>query len=614
MTSPSRDELTSNQQDKASSMSLYLRLLTYIKPYMAFFILSVIGFLLFAAMQVLTADVLQFLVDAFGGSKQISTGIISGVINRFTDLSNTDLVNLFVVLAFVIIALLRGLGYLVGNYFMAVVGSKGIHDLRCAVFNHMLVLPSSFFDQNASGHLVSRITFNVQQVQGAITKALTTAIREGATVIGLVIYLFYTNWKLTLTFVAVAPFIALVVTYVSKRFRRLSHRLQNTMGNVTHITTETISANREMRIFGGRDYESQRFVDASANNTLQVLKMALTSSAFTPIIQLLVAGALGLLLWLCLDAQKTNPMSAGQFVAFIGAAALVAKPLRQLSGILTQVQQGLAAAQDIFSVIDMPPEVDKGQYKTDRVKGDIRFDDVHFSYGTEASAEKVLKGINVDIPAGSTVALVGSSGSGKTTLVSLLARFYDVEDGRILIDGQSINDFQLANLREQLALVSQQVTLFNDTIAHNIAYGGLAGASDEQIIAAAKLANAHQFITEQPQGYETIVGDNGVNLSGGQRQRVAIARALLKDAPILILDEATSALDNESERLIQSALDNAIKGRTTFVIAHRLSTIENADMILVMEQGKLVESGTHQDLLELGGRYSQLHQNQFSDS
>lgn len=606
---------SSDNSNSVSSTALYLRLLTYIKPYLAFFVFSVMGFLLFAAMQVLTADVLQFLVDAFGGSKQISAGIISGIINHFTDLSNTDLVNLFVVFAFFIIAMLRGLGFLVGNYCMSVVGSRGVHDLRCTVFNHMLVLPSSYFDQNASGHLVSRITFNVQQVQGAITRALTTAIREGATVIGLVIYLFYTNWQLTLTFVAVAPFIALVVTYVSKRFRRLSHRLQNTMGNVTHITTETISANREMRIFGGRDYESSRFVNASDNNTTQVLKMAFTSSAFTPIIQMLVAGALGLLLWLCLEAQKTNPMSAGQFVAFIGAAALVAKPLRQLSGILNEVQQGLAAAQDIFEVLDMPAEVDRGQYHIDRVKGDIHFDDVWFSYeNTGDHSEAVLQGITVDIKAGNTVALVGSSGSGKTTLVSLLARFYDPQKGRILIDGKAIDDFKLANLRDQLALVNQQVTLFNDTIAHNIAYGGLAGASDEQIIAAAKLANAHNFIIEQPQGYETIVGDNGVSLSGGQRQRIAIARALLKDAPILILDEATSALDNESERLIQSALDNAIKGRTTFVIAHRLSTIENADMILVMERGKLVESGTHQELLDKGGRYSQLHQNQFSDS
>jgi subfamily B ATP-binding cassette protein MsbA len=603
-----------------SNLYLYRRLLGYIVPYLGYFVVSIMGFLLFAAMQVLTADILQFLVDAFGGGKNIGVGVVSGLIERFASLDEPEQVNLYVVIAFVFIAALRGIGFLIGNYSMSVVGRRGIHDLRCAVFEHMLHLPTSYYDKNNSGHLVSRITFNVERVQGAITKALTVTIREGATILGLVAYLFYINWQLTLTFVAVAPLIAIIVGFVSKRFRRISKRLQNSMGDLTHITTETISANRELRIFGGQSYEMGRFTHSSENNTSQALKMAFTSSAFSPIIQTIVACALALLLWLCLKAQAANPMSAGQFVAFIGAAALVAKPLRQLSDVLNIIQQGLAAAQDIFTELDLPLERDTGNVEVDRVKGRLEFKHLYFSYteategGKEIAREDyVLKDVNLTIEPGMTVALVGSSGSGKSTLVSLLARFYEYSKGEILLDGVPLRDYRLANLRSQIALVSQQVTLFNDTISHNIAYGALGAISQQDVIKAAKQANADGFICDFDNGYDTMVGDNAVNLSGGQRQRVAIARALLKDAPILIMDEATSALDNESERLIQSALENIMQGRTTFVIAHRLSTIEKADLILVMEKGEIIESGTHAQLLECGGRYSQLHQNEFID-
>lgn len=606
-------------KDKAtqSDWQLYSRLLSYMWPYIGAFILSVFGFMLFAAMQVLLADIIQFVVDAFGDNENISAGLISGWMHQMV---NSDVAgssqkavpaSVLIPIAMACIAFFRGLGYLMGNYFMAHVGRNTIHDLRCALFDHMLKLPTGFYDSNTGGYLVSRVTYNVEQVTGTVTKAGTVFIREGITVIFLLAYLFYVNWKLSLVFLLVTPFIALIVGVVSKRFRRISHRIQNSMGDVTHVTSEAVNGNQVMRIFGGEQYERERFFAASEYNRRQSIKMAATAAASTPVIQFLVSMALCALVALGLQPEVKASLTPGEFVAFLTAAGLLAKPIRQLSGVLSMIQKGLAAAQDIFSQLDEKIELDEGETTVDRVSGQVEFAAASFNYRDDLPM--VLRDINFSVEAGQAVALVGSSGSGKSTLVSLIARFYNLTQGCISIDGVDIRQYPLDNLRQQVALVNQQVMLFNDTIYRNIAYGDLQHRSAKEVNEAARAAHALEFIDELPMGMETVVGDNGVMLSGGQRQRIAIARAILKDAPILILDEATSALDNESERLIQAALEKVMENRTTFVIAHRLSTIENADVILVLEDGQIVESGGHHALLAKNGRYAQLHSNQFKD-
>lgn len=587
--------------------ALYKRLLGFMWPYIHFLLLSLFGFIIFALSQVLIADLMQFLVDAFGESQKLSAGLVSGWLQSLINLEElpAEKLRIVIVMAFLAITLLRGFGQFMGQYYMTYVGRSSVHDIRCAVFNRMTLLPAKMFDQANSGKLVSRITFNVEQVQGAITNALTIAVREGATVVGLLVYLFYINWKLSLVFLAIAPVIGLVVSLVSKRFRRLSTRLQHSMGDVTHITNEMVQGNREMRIYSAQDYERQRFQEASQLNKKQSLKMAMTAALFTPLVQILVSMALCALIWFGLEPSVAATMSPGQFVSFIGAAALLAKPLRQLTSVLNLIQQGLAAAEDIFFVLDSPAETNNGKTAPGQLQGRVEFKQLSFAYET---GKPILNDVSFTVEAGETVALVGSSGSGKSTIVALLMRFYDYQQGEILIDGIPLQDIELDALRQQIALVSQQVTLFNDSIYNNLAYGRLSEKARDAVEKAARLANADNFIRQQAEGYETQVGDNGVLLSGGQRQRIAIARALLKDAPILILDEATSALDNESEALIQQELETAMQGRTTFVVAHRLSTIENADKIVVLEQGRVVEAGDHATLLAQGGRYAQLHQ------
>jgi len=401
------------------------------------------------------------------------------------------------------------------------------------------------------------------------------------------------------------------VSYASKRFRKISRRIQSSMGDVTHVSSESITGYRVVRTFGGEEYERERFADVADRTMKQGLKMASTQAIATPVVQVLVAFAIAALVWVMLSPEIRGTMTTGELVAFITAAATMAKPIRQVTSVHSKIQKGVAAAHDVFGTMDEEPERDDGQYAPERVQGEIRFDDVRFRY--QDNLDDVLHHINLNIPAGQSVALVGRSGSGKSTMVSLLPRFYEYYQGRILIDGHPITEFSLSALRAQIALVTQNVVLFNDTIAANIAYGSLRDRSREEIVEAARKAHAMEFIERMPEGLDTMVGDNGVMLSGGQRQRLAIARALLKDAPILILDEATSALDTESERHIQEALEVVMEGRTTLVIAHRLSTIEKADRILVMESGQIVEDGDHRQLLEAGGAYAQLHQMQFSE-
>jgi subfamily B ATP-binding cassette protein MsbA len=423
------------------------------------------------------------------------------------------------------------------------------------------------------------------------------------------VYLFYSNWELSLVFIGIAPIIAVIVVYVSKRLRIISKKIQESIGDITHITSELVSSYRVVRSYGGEDYEKKRFLDSSLFNRQQSLKLSTTISIHTPVLQIIIAIALSGLMYMALFFMEQS--STGAFVGYITAAFLLPRPIRQLSDANSDIQKGIVAAESLFEILDEKSEVDEGDYEADRCVGTLEFKHLTFQY--EGVNEPALIDINFKAEAGQTIALVGASGSGKSTLVSLVSRFYNHAEGEILLDGIEISHYKLTNLRKQIALVNQQVTLFNDTVFNNIAYGALANSSREAVIAAAVDAYAMEFIDNMELGLETEIGENGVKLSGGQRQRLAIARALLKDAPLLILDEATSALDTESERYIQDALQKIMGQRTTLVIAHRLSTIENADMILVMEQGRIVEQGSHQELIQKNGAYSRLHSVQFKE-
>ncbi|MCG4452266.1 lipid A export permease/ATP-binding protein MsbA [Pseudomonas sp. MMS21-TM103] len=572
-----------------SSLKVYLRLLKYVVPYWGAFAVSIIGFLLFASSQPMLAHMLKLFLD---GLQNPEHATLLGVPMIFG-----------VPLLIVLIALYQGIGSFLGNYYLAKVARGVVHDLRCALFDNLLTLPNRYFDSHNSGHLISRITYNVTMVTGAATDAIKVVIREGLTVVFLFGYLLYMNWKLTLVLLSILPVIGLMVGSASKKFRKQSKKIQEAMGDVTHVASETIQGYRVVRSFGGEAYEQQRFHHSSADNMNKSLKMTRTQAVYTPMLQLVIFSAMAVLMYLVLYMR--GDASVGELVAYITAAGLLPKPIRQLSEVSATIQKGLAAADSIFEQLDEAPEVDHGTVELERVSGRLEVRNLNFQY---PGAEKpVLSDISFSAEPGQMIALVGRSGSGKSTLASLIPRFYHHETGQILLDGVDVEDYKLRNLRRHIALVTQQVTLFNDSVANNIAYGDLVDAPREAIEQAVEAAYAKEFIDKLAQGLDTEVGENGVLLSGGQRQRLAIARALLKDAPILVLDEATSALDTESERHIQAALDRVMKGRTTLVIAHRLSTIEKADLILVMDQGRIVERGTHTSLLEQNGFYARLH-------
>ena len=598
----------------------YLRLLRYTGRYWAIFLVGTLGWLLHSAAEIAFVDLMGYITDviaqnsADGTAKPEGVGLPNGgfVASLGQSLFSAEMASHYWVVIPVtlfIIAVVRGIGYLIGSYGLAYVSNHLVHSLRVDLLTKFLYLPFRFFDSSMGGHLVSTVTYNVTQVTSAGTKAVKTILQQGSMVVGFMGYLFYLNWKLTLIFLAVIPLIAWLVSVVSRRFRVLSHRIQASMGDLTHVTHEVVNGYEEVRMFGGSGSETARMHKTSIANTRQNMKMALAEGVSNPTVMLLVSSAFGCIIAVMLHPSMLRDMTAGNFFSFLIASGMLIKPIRALTEVNSVVQRGIAAADSIFDVLDSEQELDEGRTLKQQVAGRFVFDNVSFHYCN--SDRDVLNQINFSVEPGESIALVGSSGAGKTTLVSLIPRFYNHTGGAITLDGIPIEEYSLENLRSHIALVSQRVTLFNDSVYNNIAYGELAGTPLEKVREAARFAHADEFIEGLENGYDTLVGDDGVMLSGGQRQRIAIARALLKDAPILILDEATSALDTESERHIQSALEQLMKGRTTFVIAHRLSTIENADRILVIEEGTLVESGSHQQLLAANGRYAQLHDTQF---
>ena len=511
--------------------------------------------------------------------------------------------------AFFVIFILRGLSGFGTELSLGWIGRRVISDLRRHVFTKLLTLPMRFFDNQAAGPLLSRMSYNVEMVAESVTSVVTIAVRDVLTVVAAFAVMLWFSPKLTIFVAILFPIVAFLVRLLGIAFRRYSNRIQDTIGEVTQVTDEVVRGNWVVKAFGGYLYERQRFEDADERNFRQNMKLINVRSLGTAVTQ--VVFGLGIALVIAMAARESveGRLSAGEFIAFFSAMMWMLQPVRRITNVNATLQRGVAGADSLFAVIDEEDEVDGGSHEIERVRGDVSFDDVHFSYGDNDGP--VIDGISIDVPAGSTLAVVGHSGSGKTTLVSLLPRFYDTDRGVIRIDGVPIEDFTLESLRRNISLVSQDVMLFNDSIRANLSYGG--EYTDEQIVDAAEAAHVMDFVRELPAGLDTPVGERGSLLSGGQRQRVAIGRALLKDAPVLILDEATSALDTQSERRIQDALNNLMKDRTTLVIAHRLSTVEGADRIIVLDAGRIVESGTHAELLAHGGHYAALYRMQFAD-
>ena len=586
----------------ASSLKIYLRLLGYVRPYIGYFAVSLLGYLIFASSEPMLAAVLKYFVDGLNTPGQ-------NAVHYLPLLGEVQLIWGVPVLMVMIVAW-RSLGSYLGNYYLAKVSLGLVNDLRQALFNSLLRLPNRYFDENNSGHLISRITYNVTMVTGAATDAIKVVVREGLTIVFLFGYLLWMNWKLTLVMLAILPVIGVLVGSASRKFRKQSKKIQASMGELTHVSSETIQNYRAVRSFGGENYETRRFQSASEDNTHKQLRMVRTGALFTPALQMVSFSAMAVVLFLVLYLR--GDATAGDLVAYITAAGMLPKPIRQLSEVGSTIQKGLAGAESIFAQLDEMPENDSGTYSAEHVRGHLQVRQLNFTY--PGAEHPVLQDIEFTAQPGQMIALVGRSGSGKSTLANLIPRFYPHTTGDILLDGVDVRDYTLKNLRQHIALVSQQISLFNDSIANNIAYGDLAGTPREAVIAAAKAAYADEFICKLPAGYDTLVGENGVLLSGGQRQRLAIARAILKNAPLLILDEATSALDTESERHIQAALETATAHRTTLVIAHRLSTIEKADLILVMDGGRIIERGRHSDLLAQNGAYAHLHSLQFAEA
>lgn len=511
----------------------------------------------------------------------------------------------------VVLMVVRGLSSFVSAYCLSWVSGNVVMTMRRRMFNHFMKMPVSFFDQESSGALLSRITYDSEQVASATSSALVSLVREGASILGLMILMFWSSWQLSAILLVIAPVVAFSIRVVSKRFRRISSNMQDAMGSVTSSAEQMLKGHKVVLSYGGQDVEKARFDKVSNRMRQQTMKLVSAQAIANPVIQLIASMALVVVLVLANTEAIRSELTAGTFAVVFGAMFGLMRPLKSLTNVTSQFQRGMAACHSLFNLMELDTEKDTGEHEADRVKGDIQVDNVVFTYPSKEAP--ALRNVSFELPAGQTLALVGRSGSGKSTIANLLTRFYDIDSGTITLDGVPIDEYKLANLRQHVAVVSQNVHLFNDTVANNIAYAAEDQFTREQIIEAAKLAYADDFIRELDEGYDTIIGENGVSLSGGQRQRLAIARALLRNSPVLILDEATSALDTESERAIQAALDELQKNRTVLVIAHRLSTIEDADQILVVDEGEIVERGNHQALLEQDGAYAQLHRIQFGD-
>jgi len=573
-----------------TSTQLYLRLLGYVKRYWRAFMVSILGMAVTAATEPLLPALLKPMLDG-------------------TFVHKDDTVTRLAPIIILVIFFVRGVASFVGTYAIGWVGNKVVMDLRDEMFRKLLALPTRFYDDHATGNLISKLTFDVTQVTAAATSVVTISVRDSIIIIGLLGWLFYLNWKLTLLSLVMLPVIALIIRILNGRLRTASRDSQRAMGDITQVIEESITAHKVVKLFGGQQYEGGRFSEQANWVRRHTMKQALAAAANVPIVQMVAAVALSVIVYLATVQSRSDETTVGGFLSFIAAMLMLTAPLKRLTSVSEFLQRGLAASESIFELLDTQGEVDAGTTAIGRAQGRIGFEHVSLSY--QQDDRLALHDICLDIPAGQAVALVGASGSGKSTLANLVPRFYSPSGGRITLDGHDLADLTLASLRANIALVSQEVVLFNDTVAANIAYGQMREVPEAEIIAAAQAAHAMEFIRDMPQGLQTLVGERGVKLSGGQRQRIAIARAILKNAPILILDEATSALDSESERHVQGALETLMQGRTSLVIAHRLSTIEKADRIIVLQKGEIVETGTHRELLAKDGVYAQLHRIQF---
>jgi subfamily B ATP-binding cassette protein MsbA len=574
----------------ADGWGTYRRLLGYIRPHRGMFALGVLGAILFSA-------------------SMVSFTLVAKVFGDGTFQNRDPQTVLLLPAALVLLFLVRGLGDFTQTYCMGYVGRHIVKRLRDQIFVRAMHLPVTWYDRHSSAALLSRLTYNTEQIGQAATDSVVTGVREGLTIVGSIIALFVLNPRLAMIALTMGPVMAWLVTLINRKFRRYSRRIQESMGDITRGAKETLDAPRVIKVYNAQGYQATQFGDVNERNRQSNMRLVLTRGLSNPVVQMVTAIGSAFVLSIAISDAISGRTSMGDLLAFLVALVQIAQPLRSLVNVAGPIQQGIAAAESIFELIDEPGEPQGGALKSTRVRGDIEFDDITFGY---ASAEaNVLKDVSIRVATGEMLAIVGRSGSGKSTLMSLLPRFYDTTRGSVRVDGVDVRDYDLASLRDQIALVSQDVVLFNDTIRANIAFGR--EATQAQVEAAAQAAHVLEFVRELPNGLDTLVGDRGVLFSGGQRQRIAIARALLKDAPILILDEATSALDTESERVIQAALEGLMQGRTTLVIAHRLSTIEKADRIVVMDGGRVAESGTHAELLAKDGHYASLHRLQFNE-
>ncbi|WGK82384.1 lipid A ABC transporter ATP-binding protein/permease MsbA [Vibrio aestuarianus] len=581
-----------SQHTDETTWQTFKRLWTYIRLYKSGLAVAVVALIINAVSDTYMVSLLKPLLDeGFGNAESDFLRILP-----------------FIILGMMAI---RGLSGFVSSYCLSWVSGNVVMQMRRKIFNQFMHMPVSFFDKESTGGLLSRITYDSEQVAGATSRALVSIVREGASIIGLLTLMFWNSWQLSLVLIVVAPVVAMGISVVSKRFRKISKGMQTTMGHVTSSAEQMLKGHKVVLSYGGQKVESKRFDNVSNSMRQQTMKLVAAQSIADPIIQMIASLALVTVLFLASVDSIRADLTPGTFTVVFSAMFGLMRPLKALTSVTSDFQRGMAASQTLFALIDLETERDSGTFETDKVRGDIKVEDVTFTY--QGNEKPALSNVNFTVPAGKTIALVGRSGSGKSTIASLFTRFYDVDSGAIYLDEHDIRDYKLKNLRTHFALVSQNVHLFNDTIANNIAYAAEGEYSREQIEHAAKLAHAMEFVQTMPNGLDTMIGENGASLSGGQRQRIAIARALLRDAPVLILDEATSALDTESERAIQAALEELQKNKTVLVIAHRLSTIEEADEILVVDDGEIIERGHHAELIAKDGAYAQLHRIQFGD-